>query len=288
MQRSNEKKIYERLRELKKEIVVVIDDLDRLTKEEIFETSKIIRVTLDAAEITFILAYDKDSVGKLLGDDLYLDKMVSAEIQLPKIAKKYTDPTISPDGVLNVATVIFPPVTNQQEHTIIYPMIGLGGGRPTPAFKDIFLDNISTIRDLKRLLNSYRLTLEALMSTVVTLTEAEKIAFHECLFKVEILKLKYSDIYHRLCKKDSTLINPQSNYVTYAQEEKIFCPGLDESNPNHSKIRELICSIFLVNHPENRIDYNAFYERHDTDFHKNVLGNRSSSRFWSVVFEKQF
>ena len=72
-----------------KTIVVIIDDLDRLESEEIFEVLKLIRVTANFKNITFIVAYDRKYICEMLGKkiqdaDTYVEKIFHVEIALPK------------------------------------------------------------------------------------------------------------------------------------------------------------------------------------------------------------
>lgn len=72
-----------------KPIVVIIDDLDRLESEEIFEVLKLIRVTANFKNITFIVAYDRKYICEMLGKkiqdaDTYVEKIFHVEIALPK------------------------------------------------------------------------------------------------------------------------------------------------------------------------------------------------------------
>jgi predicted KAP-like P-loop ATPase len=95
---SNAKTIYDLKKAIKKElnnhktlnkIVVFIDDIDRLTAEEIRQLFQLIKVVLDLPKITYFLAFDKDVVIKALetsqeisGED-YLEKIVQVPFELP-------------------------------------------------------------------------------------------------------------------------------------------------------------------------------------------------------------
>lgn len=151
------KTIDEQLKLLNKHILITIEDCDRLTKEEILEVFKLIKVTLNSKYFTFILSYDKDYILNTLEDHNYIDKMITAEFRMPKLAEKYEDTSKPVPGILGALTKLFP--AQGDNHVPIYSMLGLDGKRHTNQdFTDIFLENISTIRDLKRLINSYILT----------------------------------------------------------------------------------------------------------------------------------
>lgn len=75
----------------KKKIVVFIDDLDRLTSEEILEVLKLITKNAAFVNTVFVTAYDKDYINCILEKNLYVpqkqnfsDKYFSMEIALPE------------------------------------------------------------------------------------------------------------------------------------------------------------------------------------------------------------
>jgi predicted KAP-like P-loop ATPase len=64
--------------------IVIIDDVDRLGKDEIFEVLRIIRNTANFPNTIFIVAYDKDYGIKMIDQDLmYLDKYFQYELFVP-------------------------------------------------------------------------------------------------------------------------------------------------------------------------------------------------------------
>ena len=87
---SEKAKLRAALKKIRKRVVVIIDDIDRLTPEEALKTIKLVRYTAyNISDIIFITAYDRDCINQLAqnrkGDDLSLfwDKFFDMEIQLP-------------------------------------------------------------------------------------------------------------------------------------------------------------------------------------------------------------
>lgn len=79
-------KIENILSKLNRQIVVFVDDLDRLNKSEILETIRILRNVANFKNIIFICGVDKQYIiqkGEL--ESNYLDKIFNVEISLPKI-----------------------------------------------------------------------------------------------------------------------------------------------------------------------------------------------------------
>lgn len=88
--------INESLSRIKKQIVIFIDDLDRLTGEELIEVLKLVRNTANFRSTFFILAYDHNYVlntiekrSLISNKEEYLQKIVQIEINLPPISRNY-------------------------------------------------------------------------------------------------------------------------------------------------------------------------------------------------------
>ncbi len=85
--------LSEKLKALPYPIVVLIDDIDRLEREEIFEVLRLIRNTADLSNMIYLVAYDKEYVTCVLEEkniknaSAYLEKIFQVEIPLPKVEK---------------------------------------------------------------------------------------------------------------------------------------------------------------------------------------------------------
>ena len=83
--------LSEKLKALPYPIVVLIDDIDRLEREEIFEVLRLIRNTADLSNMIYLVAYDKEYVTCVLEEkniknaSAYLEKIFQVEIPLPKV-----------------------------------------------------------------------------------------------------------------------------------------------------------------------------------------------------------
>lgn len=88
------KYLSEKFAKLSRPVVVFIDDIDRLERDEIFEVLRLIRNTADLSNMIYIVAYDKEYVTCVLEEKnikdsyAYLEKIFNVEIHLPK-ADKY-------------------------------------------------------------------------------------------------------------------------------------------------------------------------------------------------------
>lgn len=75
----------------KKPIVVFIDDIDRLAKEEIIEIFRLVRSTAQLPRIIYVLAFDKQRVSNIITssskqiETAYIDKIVQLFVEVPQV-----------------------------------------------------------------------------------------------------------------------------------------------------------------------------------------------------------
>jgi predicted KAP-like P-loop ATPase len=125
------------LQELDGKIVIIIDDIDRLTSKEIQELFRALKAVVDFQNIIYLLAYDKEIVIDALEYEFhpalhtnpnnnhragikYLEKIVQFEVPLPVIGeyhlKQYTEKTIFTDLFYDTNSDLF----DQTRWTDIY------------------------------------------------------------------------------------------------------------------------------------------------------------------------
>ena len=176
-----EEKLKAALSKIGKRLVVIIDDIDRLTPEEAFKTIKLIRYAAsNISNIIFITAYDRNCINQFTkneqGDDLSLfwDKFFDMEIQLPY---RHNKMIISYIGERLQKWL---KATNSAPYKEI--MEGLG---------DNFQFLIRNLRDAKRFLNNFYME-------YLDVKEEVKI---EHLLYVKLLKYRYIDVFYALRAK---------------------------------------------------------------------------------------
>jgi len=141
--------IVKQLNEINGKIVVLIDDIDRLTAQEIRELFIIVKAIADFPNTVYILAFDKKVVIKALekvqeekGEN-YLEKIIQVPIKLPLADKNI------------IRKMLF------EELSVVL------SGTPNELFdstywEDVYWDGIdpfiNTVRDVKRLVNAVRIT----------------------------------------------------------------------------------------------------------------------------------
>lgn len=85
------KALSKKFANLPKPVVVIIDDVDRLERDEVFEVLRLIRNTADLSNVIYMVAYDKEYVTCVLEEknikdsSAYLEKIFPIEVHLPKV-----------------------------------------------------------------------------------------------------------------------------------------------------------------------------------------------------------
>ena len=137
-------------------IVVVVDDIDRLQSGEIREVIRLVRLTADLPNVTFLLAFDRRRVAASLSEhemdgQSYLDKIVQRTYQLPAIR----------DAVLR--DVFF---AGLEELIKTRDVSELDRETWARVFYELVKPLLGTLRDVKRYLYSLPVTLDAVKAEV--------------------------------------------------------------------------------------------------------------------------
>ncbi len=134
------------LRELDKRVYVLLDDLDRLSGEEILEVLKLIDRNASFSNTVFITAYDKAYVNNVLKKHLdhglnhsFIDKYISWEIPLPAPNEEMLELLMRRELRMRV----------KDANPMVYKEIQRG-------YKEVgstVVESLDSVRDLKRYLN---------------------------------------------------------------------------------------------------------------------------------------
>lgn len=140
----NTDKIKERLnnilQQLPKQVVFIIEDFDRLTKEEILEVLKLIDGNANFNNIIFVAAYDHAYVGDILASHSYIEKYFNIEIHVPLIIK---------GNILYYLQTELECIFIHQDTD----SVTLSSSEVLNKYSGLFSKCIATIRDAKRYLN---------------------------------------------------------------------------------------------------------------------------------------
>lgn len=113
---SRRKKVENSLAKLSSPLVVVLDDIDRLTTSEIRHVFRLVRLTASFPNVIYLLAFDRLRVERALSEDGipgrdYLEKILQLALDLPAVPKEVLDQQIfkalerALNGVENAGTV---------------------------------------------------------------------------------------------------------------------------------------------------------------------------------------
>jgi len=180
-------------------MIVVIDDIDRLDKEDVREIFKMVKVNANFPNTIYLLAYDRTKVENILTKDNfpgseYLKKIVQVSFALPKpepnqiyeVLGEKLDNLLDSDELKNIIKTYW--------DTKRWGNIFVGG------FRDVF----KTIRDVKRFISSWLLDY-----LIVGYNEVNPIDF----LGVELIRVFAPDVYTEISGAKELFTKLDSNYV---------------------------------------------------------------------------
>ena len=174
--------IKESFAALKKRVLVIIDDFDRLSKEEILEVLKLIDGNAAFTNLIFLTAYDKEQVNRVLGDTYktpdacFIDKFFDVEFAIPFrpyiYIAKYIEETLCKQLC-----------TSDGEWESIQQVITKRAS--------IFKEYIPTLRDAKRYINQVVLDFKSIRGEV----------FVSDFLLLQLVKYRYPELYKGIFKQ---------------------------------------------------------------------------------------
>ncbi len=215
--------INKKIKLLNKKIVVFVDDIDRLDKEEIFQLLKLLRNTANFQRTYFIMAYDREylvsSINGLneYSSINYLDKIINTELTLP-----YFDRNILKE-IFRIKLI--EKIGEGYKEKVDYALdIGMDNSDifDNENVSNNFNDWITNIRQIKKLVNSIFINFNGFF---------DEINFTD-LFYIELLKLKYPYLYKVLYSKKDSLLRERLNKLYFRElgEKSSFEEHLEEKN----------------------------------------------------------
>lgn len=208
--------IKKTLKLIPKKVLVVIDDFDRLSKDEILEVLKLIDSNAAFPNIFFLTAYDKKQVNKYFGDKgntedaCFVDKFFNLEFAIPLRPYIYISRFI--EGELKKK---FP--ANEDQEIKFNDIV--------TRFQYLFRQYVPTLRDAKRYINQFALDYREVEGDV-NLRE---------FILVQLIKYRFPEEYKQLYK------------TAYIEEKKLIAPGIfvqKESIPEDTKSLSILQRIF--------------------------------------------
>ena len=184
-------KLAKHIKELGRKVVIFIDDVDRLNRDELIELFNLVRNYSNLPSLYFILAYDKSYVLDTLGGDSedrltrYPEKILQEEYPLPKT---------TPEQIIGELTKHLRGKLSTKEageliHTLAHAELNLTG-------------HLRNIRKTKRMVNAFLSRYDLLSK------EGEKNIKLFDLFIFELIHFAYRDVYKLI--KSKYLQDPNS------------------------------------------------------------------------------
>ncbi|WP_344032124.1 KAP family P-loop NTPase fold protein [Leucobacter iarius] len=220
-------RVAQKLALLERPVVVVIDDLDRLTTAEIREIFKLVRLTASFPNIVYLLAFDRNRVEAALEETNvpgreYLEKIIQVSYDLPAV----------PDQMLQSELL-----------RELEPLVdGIDGLRFDEArWGDIFVEVIrplvGNMRDIVRYVLSARVTMDALARDIdvsdLLAMEAVRVFRPELFLQLRDMKLA-------LTETSSDFGSSRKNPAYQAQIDEL----IRISGPDESVVRALLGRVF--------------------------------------------
>lgn len=215
-----------------KKLVFIIDNIDRIEKENITLIFKLVNNILDFENITYILAFDDEQLKKVMRDELnidydYLKKIVQLEVKVPKIDSNVINNVISKSiknllnlyGVKNEDLKEFDNIINQLS-TFIHD-----------------------IRDLKRFINS----------TISFTYKSNKYLNPIEVLTIELIKIYNIELYSEIWNNKRFFISHDKEFLSldtlfldnkkFNQDGKEYFDRLFSDNEN-KKYESLLAEVF--------------------------------------------
>ncbi len=187
-------RVQQALAELDRPVVVILDDIDRLSGSEIRAVFKLIRLVARLPNIVYVVAFDRERVAAALDEEgmpgrEYLDKILQLAVDLPHV----------PDDLLSNATFAALDALLQDDAT----SAPLDSQVWPDVYAEVIKPLISTMRDVRRFAASLQVTLHEL-SGAIAFTDAAAL---------EALRLFLPDTYSRLSQMVDALTTTASSYM---------------------------------------------------------------------------
>lgn len=269
------KKIEEDLQRLDKGVLVLIDDLDRLDADELFETLRLIRNTADFKNLAYVVTYDRSYVVNLLGrkgiDDgeKYIEKIFTTSITLPSY-----EPYILPLVVQSLIKEKFE--SDEPTYEALGHLISRRWGNHG---RYILSDFIFNYRDALRLANQISQDLEILKSNAPTFMRDFNIRDWYCL---ELIKFRFPEEY----KNMKQLPNKNLDVMRHSDVGRISLKeSANEAPANLKGLLDLMFGEHMGEHvPNTSIKYEAHFYNY---FALRILSTEvKTSEFHTLIRDK--
>ena len=238
--------IKESFADLKKRVLVIIDDFDRLSKEEILEVLKLIDGNAAFTNLIFLTAYDKEQVNRVLGDTYqtpdacFIDKFFDVEFAIPfrkyEVISDYIEETLCKQLGSS----------NDEREDI---------RRAITKHDTIFKEYIPTLRDAKRYINQVVLDFEPIRGEVIV----------RDFLLLQLVKYRYPELYKGIFKQKYLKIGGGSylfgSNILYLKTDN----DIEKENGNENEVDKILPVLKLLFRQVDDNEERANYKEYDSD-----------------------
>lgn len=230
------------IKNLNKKLVVFIDDLDRLYKEEIIQVVKLIRNSANFGNTIFVVAYDRNYIVNAIkginsyNPEFFLEKIFQIEIRLPNFEEQIIQKQIF--------ELLSPRILETDNKELLNILLKKNVSFNTSVFNS---GTLTTLRDATRFSNSFLIAYSYLKGEIVLAD----------LLNIEALRLKYPGVYKLIFfQSDEFLVTASSTYnKTFYSLRTKKTKEKDNSEVEKVLIREYLIENFdKVGIPKSDID----------------------------------
>lgn len=220
-------KVAQEMDKLNQPVVVVIDDIDRLSTGEIRDIFKLVRLTASFPNLIYILAFDRERVESALGENnvpgrAYLEKIIQLGFDLP---------AIQPGTLRSQVLVELDRILGD------LPDVRLDNDRWSDVFMEVIAPLFSSLRDVTRFAVSARPALAALGQDVdfvdLVALEAIRVFRPEVFVQLQLVLTELTTV------SSYTFLSQNNSQGKEALERFIASAGKDEAI-----VRSLITRVF--------------------------------------------
>lgn len=230
-------KLIKVLKEISKPITVILDDIDRLSSDELQSILKLVRVTGNFPNIVYVLSFDKNRVIKTLNDNNidgrdYLEKIIQIPFDIPQVPKKLLQENLfsSLDKILRD--------------------VYLDKARWSNAYWNIIKPTIKNIRDIKRYTSSLSNIFKQLGKEIDVVD----------LLTIEAIRIFFPDKFKEIFELKDYLLARSDN-----DKRKVKLSDFIQDNKMYASFLEVLFDIDNINSnneflKNRRIAYSAFFD----------------------------
>lgn len=247
--------------ELDKPLIVILDDIDRLTSAEIRDIFKLVRLTASFPNVIYIVAFDRSRIESALQDEGipgrdYLEKILQVSIDLPEISDEVFDQEIFRELDAAIASIENPGQIDED--------------RWPDVFVEIIRPLLRNLRDLRRYAGTASWTVRDLDGQI-NLTD---------VLGLEALRLFMPDVFRQLGASVTALTTDSDmgyRKRTEDEEHKRQIDALVEVASEHSELlRSVVKRLFpaaerYIDQMEYGSDWERRWLRERRVAHKDIL-----------------